>query len=424
MPALILANATAVLKEVIQPYVQDNFPKQTILLDQMKRNAGVTPINNAFHAAVRTTRHGGVTNLADDDNTINSTVGIAWSRGSVSVKQVVGAFNISKLAIDASQGDKRAIANTFQEQAKAMVSDFARDVNRQLYGDASGIIGQVNGSTSGTEVTIRSLNASVDDGRTLDYYGTVNDDVAAGAYLYPNQIIGIGTNALNVGTIAASGVTNTGKGVATGTVLLTGATASAANDAIFLLDGSGQGAGSNMFNGIREVLSSTTGTNLYAGLARSTTGWTPQFGSVSEALTLSRMEGAYLTAKEYARTGDQYAIFLNKTLYQKYGDLLTSMRRSVDTADLLGGWTGLEFAAGAGKVGVFLDYQVPDGEVIILNLDTWTLCQVSDMNWLEEGAEALLRLQNTITYQATMVWFANVMCLAPAANARETQKTD
>jgi len=337
MPASILANATAILKEVVQPYVQDNFPKQTILLDQMKRNAGVTTINNAFHAAVRTTRHGGVTNLADDDNTINATAGISWSRGSVSVKQVVGAFNISKLSIDASQGDRRAIANTFQEQAKAMVSDFARDVNRQLYGDASGIIGQVNGSTSGTEITIRSLNASVDDGRTLDYYGTVNDDVAAGAYLYPNQIIGIGTNALNVGTIATSGVTSTGKGVATGTVLLTGATASAANDAIFLLDGSGQGAGSNMMNGIRDALSSTTGTSLYAGLARSNTGWAPQFGSVSEALTLSRMERSYLTSKEFARTGDQYAIFMNMTLYQKYGDLLTSMRRSVDTADPLGG---------------------------------------------------------------------------------------
>ena len=422
MPALILANATAVLKEVIQPYVQDNFPKQTILLDQMKRNAGVTTINNAFHAAVRTSRHGGVTNLGDDDNNINATAGIAWSRGSVGVKQVVGAFNISKLAIDASQGDKRAIANTFQEQAKAMVSDFAREVNRQLYGDATGIIGQVNGSTSSTEITIRSLNASVDDGRTRDYYGTVNDDVAAGAYIYPNQIIGIGTAAAAVGTVST--VTNTGKGVATGTVTLTGATASAANDAIFLLDGSGQGAGSNMFNGIRDALSSTTGTSTYAGIARSTTGWTPQFGSVSEALTLSRMERSYLTAKEYARTGDRYAIFMNMTLYQKYGDLLTSMRRSVDTADLLGGWTGLEFAAGAGKVGVFLDYQVPDGEVVILNLDTWTLCQVSDMNWLEEGAEALLRLQNTITYQATMVWFANVMCLAPAANGRETQKVD
>ncbi len=422
MPAHLLSNATAVLREVIQPYVQDNFPKQTILLDQMKRNSGVATINNAFHAAVRTSRHGGVTNLANDGNNINATAGVTFNRGSVAVKTVTGAFNISKLAIDASQGDKRAIANTFTEQAKAMVSDFAREVNRQLYGDATGIVAQVNGSVSSTEITIRAINASVDDGRTIDYYGTVNSDIAPGAYLQDNMIIGIGTAAAATGTIGT--ITNRGKDLAVGTVLLTGATASAANDAVFILDGSGGGAGSNMFNGIREALSSTTGTNLYAGLARSRDGWTPQFGSVSEALSLSRMENGYLSAKEYARTGDQYAIFVNKTLYKKYGDLLTSMRRTVDTADLLGGWTGLEFAAGAGKVGVFLDYQVPDGEVVILNMDSWTLCQVEDMNWLEQGADNLLRLSNTITYQAVMVWFANVMCLAPAANARETQKTD
>ncbi len=87
------------------------------------------------------------------------------------------------------------------------------------------------------------------------------------------------------------------------------------------------------------------------------------------------MEQYYLAAREYSQVGDQYAIFVNKTLYRKYGDILVSLRRTVDQTDLLGGWTGLEFAAGAGKVGVFLDYDVPDGEVIILNMDSWTICQ-------------------------------------------------
>ena len=48
-----------------------------------------------------------------------------------------------------------------------------------------------------------------------------------------------------------------------------------------------------------------------------------------------------------------------------------SMRRTVNESELLGGWSGLEFAAGAGRVGVFLDHDVPDGEVEIINLDSW-----------------------------------------------------
>jgi hypothetical protein len=122
--------------------------------------------------------------------------------------------------------------------------------------------------------------------------------------------------------------------------------------------------------------------------------------------------------------GDQYAIFMNRTLYRKYADILTAMRRTVNETELLGGWTGLEFAAGAGKVGVFLDYDVPDGEVLILNLDSWTICQVSDLGWLEDVREgALFRRPDKITYQATMAWFTNLLCRAPAANGRLTQKT-
>jgi hypothetical protein len=191
------------------------------------------------------------------------------------------------------------------------------------------------------------------------------------------------------------------------------------------MDGSGEGAGTSEFVGVRAALSSSTGTATYASLARNNTGWTPQFGSASEALTLSRMEDSYLGAREYAQTGDTYVILVNKTLYKKYGDILTSMRRTVNKTELVGGYTGLEFAAGAGRVGVFLDYDVPDGEMLIINMDSWTMCQVSDLDWLEDpNGGGLLRLQNTITYQATMVYFANVMCLCPAANGRETRKSD
>lgn len=122
--------------------------------------------------------------------------------------------------------------------------------------------------------------------------------------------------------------------------------------------------------------------------------------------------------------GDKYVIFVNKTLYKKYGDILQAMRRNVNESDLLGGWTGLEFAAGAGQVGVFLDYDVPDGEVLILNLDSFTICEVGSLDWLEDpSGGGLLRLSNKIVYQAEMAWFVELLCLAPGANGREVQKT-
>lgn len=414
MSTILLSNVQNALQKVIMPYIQDNFPKQTILMDQVKRNQGVTFMNDTFYAPIRTSRHGGITNLANDGNSLvsgKSSIGQA----SVGVKIVTGTFDISKLTIDATATNKGAVENQLTWQASTLGSDFARDINRQYFSDGVGVLSQVAGSVGAGTLSVMAPDANLDDGRSVDWYGTVNGDINPAKYLAPDMVIGIGTAGADLGTITS---------VSGNTVIVTGAPAIAANDAIFRVDGTGEGAGTSEIQGMRAALSSTTGTSTYANVARSTYGWTPQLNASSAVLTLSDMEGVYLSAKEFAQTSDRYAIFMNKTLFKKYGDILTAMRRSVNTTELLGGWTGLEFAAGAGKVGVFLDYDTPDGEVLVVNLDSWTVCQVSDMNWLEDpSGGALVRRRDAITYQATMVWFTNLLCLCPAANGRLLRKT-
>jgi hypothetical protein len=412
--AVTIADVTDTLQKVIMPFIQDNFPKQTILLDQVKRNQGVQFMNNNFYAPIRSSRHGGITNLADDGNSLVSGSS-STDQASVSVKILTGTFDISKLAIDATKTSKGAVESNLEFQARTLMSDFARDVNRQYFSDGVGILAQVGGSVGAGTAGLQYPDSNLDDGRSIDWYGAVNSDVSPSKYIHPGMVLGIGTAGADLGTV--SSVSGT-------TVVMTGSPVIAADDPVYRVDGSGEGAGTSEVQGIRLALSSSTGTSTYAGVARNTTGWTPQLGTTSEALTLSAIEDVYLSALEYAQTGDRYAIFMNKTLYKKYGDILTSMRRNVNTADLLGGWTGLEFAAGGGKVGVFLDYDVPDGEVLVINLDSWTVCQVSDMNWLDEpDSGSLIRTRDKIIYQATMAWFTNLICLAPGANGRLTQKT-
>lgn len=417
--AMLLTNAASALKEILLPYIQNNFPKQTILLDQMKKDGGSNFINDEFIVPTWTSRHGGVTNLANDGNNVASSSGRRLTRGTVPVKIVSGAFDISKLTIDASKTSQGAVESLLSAQAETLSVDFARHLNRQFYQDGIGVVSMVRvtgGSVGVGTVAVEAPDSSLDDGRSVDWYGTVNGDISPVKYLAPDQIVGVGTGAAAIGTISA----------VTGTSFVSGAAiVTAASDSIYIADGSGQGAGTSELTGIRGAMSSTTGTSTYAGIARNVTGWQPQFGSAPEALSLSRMEKSYLKAKEFGRMQDKYAIFVNVTLYQKYGDLLTALRRTVNQTDLLGGWTGFEFAAGAGKVGVFLDYDVPDGEIEIVDMDSWTICEVEPITWMEDpGSGALLRLQNTIKYQAVLTWFANLFCMAPAANGRETQKTD
>ena len=421
MGAALIGDVTALLKDTLLPFVRDNLPKSTILLDQLKRNAGVTPMNDEFLTAVWTSRHGGVGNLADDGNSVTNARGRTSSRGTVAVETVYATFRLSRLAMDASKSGQMAIENVLTAQAKSLMNDTSRHINRMAFNDGVGAVSQVRG-TSGSvgtgTIAVEYMNASLDDGRSIDWYGTINGDISPTKYFAVDQIIGVGTAGAGDGTVAS----------VTGTSIVSGAPTAivtAANDTVYIQDGDGEGAGTSELLGVRAALSSTTGTSTYAGLARTTSGWLPSFGSAVEALSLDRMYERYLRAHEYASTGDKYIFITNITPYRKYGALLTAMRQSVNETDLLGGWKGLTFAAGAGVVGVFLDYEVPDGEVLCLNLDTWTICQVNDLQWISGADEGSLeRIQQTITYEAILAWFMNLMCLAPAANGRDTRKTN
>lgn len=416
--AITLDSISNGLTKVLLPYIQNNFSTATPLLSNLKRNDGVSFMNDNFYAPIRTSRHGGVTNLANDGNSlVNSKASVG--QASVAKKIVTGTFDISKLTLDATRTAKGAVEPQLTFQAKSLADDFGKYVNRQYYSDGYGVVAEVLGSVSASVFSVQlpsALGASVNDARVADVYGTVNGDIGPTEYLFADQVIGFGSAAgSGVGTISST----TGTSVTLTAAIPANVVGSAV---VTILDGSGTGSGTSEIQGVRLALSSATAN--YAGVARSSQGWTPQLGTASGALTLSAMTSKYLAARKFSGMNDRFAIFVNTTLFDKYGALLQALRRSVNETDLVGGWTGLEFAAGAGKVGVFLDYDVPDGEVIIINLDSWTVCEVSPMSFLEgPGESALMRRPDKITYQATMVWFTNLLCRAPGANARLTQKT-
>lgn len=403
------------LEKVIAPYIQDNIPTQAKLLQVLKKNDNVRVFNDNFYAPVRSNRHSGIVNLATDKSKLrtgNSTV----IQASVQPKLLTATFDISDVIKKATANDKLAVQSAMEFQMKALKSDFAKNINRQYHSDGVGVVAQVSGSVGAGTLSVMYPDANVDDGRVTPYYGAINYDIKPTKAFTVGQAIGIGTGAADVGTITAiSG------GTALGTLVVTGGPAIVANDSVYLVDGDETGAGTSEIQGIRKALSE--GTADYAGLSRTSSEvWSPQFmGTASNAaLSINDMETLYMSAYEYAQEGDRYAWFMNKSLYTKYGDLLTALRRTVNKTELTSGWSGLAFEAGQGSVGVFMDFDTPDGDAVLLNLDTWTVCQIAPMGFVEDDQ---LRRSDYITFQKVFSWYTNLLCVAPAANGRLVRRT-
>jgi len=399
--AISLSDVSSALKKVLLPYVRDNFPKQTILLDQVKRNSGTTFMNDNFYVPLRTSRNAGVVNLASDTAKLrngSATIGQA----STPVRTATGTFEISKLAIAATNSSKGSVESMLRFQADSLMTDFSRSVNRQFMGDGSGIVAYVGtalGTAAGTAIPVTSVNP-------------VNGDIHAVKYIAPGAVLEIGTAIGTVSSVVDGG--------SVGTINVTSSiTPGTADLAINFVDGDNADAAE--FNGL-DLFIGTGGT--FQGLARATTPqWEGQLGTLAGGtLTINGMTQKHLAAAQYAMAGDRYALFANQTPYAAYGNALVGYRRDVNTRELIGGWTGLEFAAGQKPIGMFLDYDTPEGRVMGVNLDSVTVGEVEPMNWESDPSsdQPLLRRVDYLTYQAVMHYFAQFIALGPASNWKIT----
>lgn len=422
-----IADYSAGFEKIIQPYIQNNIPNQTRLLKVLKTNDNVEIFNNNFFVTIRSGRHGGVQTLANDKSKLNSG-GAPLSQGSIAPVYLAGVFDISDVIIKASRTRKQALQSDLQFQAQALVDDFSKQANRQYFSDGAGVIAMVNesnGSVGAGTVQIQYPNGNMTtEGRATAYYGTtsggINGDILPWAkYFAPGNIVGFGSAGTAVGTIGGSAQAVTG-GTALGTLIMTGTTPFPGSAPVYILDGDGDAAGTTEITGFRGALSE--GTSNYMGLARSTLTWQPQIMGTAQnqSLSIPNMEQLYWAAYEYAKPGDRYAWFMNRSLISKFGDLLTALRRTVNRIELVSGWGGLSFQAGMGEVPVIPDYDCPDGEAVLVNLDTWTVCEIAPMGFVQDE---LLRRADYITFQKVFSWYTNLACRAPAANGRMVRQT-
>jgi hypothetical protein len=139
--AFDLSNYSSAFKQVIQPYIQDNVPSQTKLLKVLKKNDSVEFFNNAFYFAVRSSRHGGVVNLANATRKL-VTGSASTTQGTVAPKYLTATFDISDVVMKASENRVGAVESALDFQMKTLTTDFSKNVNRQYFSDGVGVLAQ------------------------------------------------------------------------------------------------------------------------------------------------------------------------------------------------------------------------------------------------------------------------------------------
>lgn len=387
-----------VLQKVIAPTIAEVLPSEVIWYDMLQKNSGIQKLaNNTFYITARDGRHSGIAAVSEGAKLTSGKP--KYSQMTISAKYVFGTFEVTDQLLEAAKDSKGAIVNYMTEQTRALRSDFTRELNRMFWGYGGEVVALVaaGDATTGTTLTLAPVLS-------------VNSDIAATKYLAAGMLLDINGDACQIVSVDSD----------TQVTLLAGITR-VAGESVKKTDGDGSVVDEPM--GADGVVSNYSEglVTTFQNVARATNPWAScsYLDSTSEALGLAKMELAYITAKEF---GDPKFIFMNKTLWKKYGNLLESYKRTANLTEILsGGWKGLDFMGGSAAI--VLDYDTPDGKVVFVDPSTMTIGEMTPISWIDRG-DGVLRRVDYASWQGVLRWYGNLIGKGNMrANAKLTAKT-
>lgn len=318
--------------------------------------------NNILYFPIITGNTGGAGAVGTNNIVKKGTVPML--QGTVNLVTQSAAFDITEQLLETTGVVRDPFSLSMEQSANSM----ANDINRQVYSDGTAVISTTNATVSSPS-------------NTLVMAASTNGDIDFAQYIPVNSIIQIGTNA----PVTVTAIT----GVNTVTFDGPGQTwSSGAN--VYNCDASGLVAPE--FVGLNAII----GTGAYAGLTN--TVWQ---GNVTTSVGSFATNGNSALNKAFFkanRTGDVKILVMNQTVFNAYGNSLTSKQQFQYQDPLYGGWATLQYMGG--NATVILDYDCPDDRIYLLSPADLYYSPLKEMNWLPGERGVLRGIPGTLNYEA------------------------
>jgi hypothetical protein len=347
-----------------------------------------------------------------------------------------------------------------QTEIEGIVKDLMKDINRQLWGSGYGIISRWRSSdTDPYTVQKKYCNNSVlPDGFGSTFGSKYIDEWAhvavtgitpqAGYAMVVNSFTsGLTTSTVDTtcllfpltGTIAEStdgtyvtlGTTHTDPGVteAVGSYIIR------LGNGVTITSGSAAGAGRLEMMGIRGIVTNTNlddiafndGTDqgfasssaptedTLQGLSTDTYAWfkaqvmTASGGRYTSQRQLTPKLMQQMFDKVELKAGKDYGpdmIITTHAIRREYLDYMEARRRTVNTMELDGGWTAIDYNG----VPLMVDPDAIDGEMYFLTLKDLQLYRMSDYDFMDRDGAILSRITGYDAYEAVLYRYAELGC--------------
>ena len=427
-----LSHYSAVLKNFYLPGVQEYLNHDKYLADKIEATEEDVSGKN-FTIECHYGRNTG-TGARGDGGALPSAGYQKFKTCTCPMRYNYGRIEITGPTIAATRDDRGAYARALDTEVRGIVNDMGREINRQMWGCGYGTLARWR-SGSSTSITLQKMyrgNSAGGDGFGSAFGGKYlnpNGNNAAVIVVLSGMSGASGTYSVDSTNIAVSALTK-GTQYDTITATATGETEAAG---CFYVRPSNLATHTSAPSSRREMMGLrglVTDTNLdvIAGNSGSYTGLdkytdplqTLNISSYSwfkaivdshssgryagqRALTFELMQTMFDMVEEQA--GKDYGpdtIITTRALRREYLELCRADRRTINTMELDGGWTGLDYNG----VPLLVDNDAIDGEIYFLTLQDLKVYRMSDYDWMQKDGAILSRISGYDVYEAVLFRYA------------------
>ena len=389
MPAT-LTTASAILKEVYEPKIQDQLQNEAVTLKRIERSSDniehqVGGKYVTFPLHIRRNQGLGARNELE---ALPSPGQQQYTSARISLKYLYGAVRLSGQTLELANTNAQAFASVLDQEMEGLKGDLLKDQNRQVYGDGTGAVATVS-TLSGAGLTASvSWTGWLQLGMQVDIIdGTTLSNPTPTVKASNRQITAIN----NAFPVATANVTFDGANVAT-----------AVGD-IFVRTGSVNREWSGL--GII-VKNSGTFQNVDPTVEALWKAEIDSNGGTNRALS----EGLMILMADRIRTngGKVTAMFSNLGVRRAYYNLLSQQRRYTNTTSFEGGFSGLAFTTDTGDIPFVVDLDAPPNRVYFINEKEITLYRDKNWEFMDRDGSKWARVSGYDAYDATMYQYSNL----------------
>lgn len=411
---MTMSTADAALKDFYLDPVREQINYKNVLLEYCSKGKVDVEGRRAV-LSLHTRRNSSVGSRVDGNflpgtNIAGTTTSIGqqgYASELVTLKQLFGRIQVDERVLKAAKTNRGAFINVMNTETEGLAEDMKKDLNRQLFGDGTGVIAQMGVTSASTTVVLHTTNTTRAQLRQIEVGMVVDIGTQADADL---RVAGGTITAVSFASIGAA------------TFTLDSAITTAVTDFLFRAGvGAGGATAGVEVTGLSSIIDDS-GTLFNVNPATDPRWASYEKGSIGaitdDALIAASQEVAY-------NSGDQLDLFLTTNgVVRSYAASLAAQKRFANTLDLKGGFKGLSVGAGNSEIGLTDDKDCPAGTVFGINEAHLFMHAAGDWEWMDLDGAVWSRQPNKPSYEATLFRFHELTTDKRNSLAKLTGVTD